>query len=230
MKRRDFSLAAAGLTALHLPLLANAQTKAAAKTAQTPAAAPAPKPPVEGTDYLSLDKRIPTEVGTGKVEVIEFFWYNCPHCNAFEPAFEAWVKAVPKDVVVKRVPVRFRDDFEPQQRMYYVLEALNLIDKLHVKMFNAIHMEHQKLNSFEDLSAWAQANGIPAQKFADTFNSFGVAAKAKRAYQLQEQFKVQGVPALGIAGRFYSDGGLAGNMERVLQVTDYLINEVRKGR
>ena len=219
MKRRDFSLAAMGLTTAGLPWMAQAQSKAAA-----------PKVPEEGTDYLALDKRIPTEVGAGKIEVIEFFWYSCPHCNAFEPAFEAWVKAAPKDVMVKRVPVRFRDDFEPQQRAYYVLEALNLLDKLHGKLFNAIHVERQQLNTLPALAAWAQANGIPAQKFTDTYNSFGVAAKAKRAYQLQEQFKVQGVPAIGIAGRFYSDGGLAGNMERVLQVTDYLINEVRKGR
>ncbi len=218
MKRRDFSLAAiSAATMAGLPLAAQAQGTAAAK-------------PVEGKDYLSLDKRVPTDVGTGKIEVIEFFWYSCPHCNSFEPQFAAWVKAAPKDVVVQRVPVRFRDDFEAQQRAYYVFESLNLVDVMHAKLFHAIHVERQQLNNAQALAAWANKNGLPEKKFMDTFNSFGVATKARRATQLQDAFKVQGVPALGIAGRFYTDGGLAQSMDRALQVADYLIGEVRRGR
>ena len=219
MKRRDFSLAAiSAATVTGLPFAANAQGPAAAKK------------PVEGTDYLSLDKRVPSDVGAGKIEVIEFFWYNCPHCNAFEPQFAAWKKAAPKDVVVQRVPVHFRDDFEPQQRAYYVFEALNMVDALHGKLFQAIHTERQQLNTAQALAAWADKNGLPEKKFMDTYNSFGVAAKARRATQLQEAFKVQGVPALGIAGRFYTDGSLTQTMGRALQVAEYLIEEVRRGR
>ncbi len=218
MKRRDFSLAdISAATMAGLPLAAQAQGTAAAK-------------PVVGKDYLSLDKRVPTDVGTGKIEVIEFFWYSCPHCNSFEPQFAAWVKAAPKDVVVQRVPVRFRDDFEAQQRAYYVFESLNLVDVMHAKLFHAIHVERQQLNNAQALAAWANKNGLPEKKFMDTFNSFGVATKARRATQLQDAFKVQGVPALGIAGRFYTDGGLAQSMDRALQVADYLIGEVRRGR
>jgi thiol:disulfide interchange protein DsbA len=218
MKRRDFSLAAiSAATVAGLPLVAQAQGSAAAK-------------PVEGKDYLSLDKRVPTDVGTGKIEVIEFFWYSCPHCHSFEPQFAAWVKAAPKDVVVQRVPVRFRDDFEAQQRAYYVFESLNMVDAMHGKLFHAIHTERQQLNNAQALAAWANKNGLPEKKFMDTFNSFGVATKARRATQLQDAFKVQGVPALGIAGRFYTDGGLAQSMDRALQVADYLIGEVRRGR
>ena len=218
MKRRDFSLAAiSAATVAGLPLVAQAQGPAAAK-------------PVEGKDYLSLDKRVPTDVGTGKIEVIEFFWYSCPHCHSFEPQFAAWVKAAPKDVVVQRVPVRFRDDFEAQQRAYYVFESLNMVDAMHGKLFHAIHTERQQLNNAQALAAWANKNGLPEKKFMDTFNSFGVATKARRATQLQDAFKVQGVPALGIAGRFYTDGGLAQTMDRALQVADYLIGEVRRGR
>lgn len=216
MKRRDFSLAAAA-TVAGLPLAARAQGPAAAK-------------PVEGKDYLSLDKRVPTDVGTGKIEVLEFFWYSCPHCHSFEPQFAAWVKAAPKDVVVQRVPVRFRDDFEAQQRAYYVFESLNMVDAMHGKLFHAIHTERQQLNNAQALAAWANKNGLPEKKFMDTFNSFGVATKSRRATQLQDAFKVQGVPALGIAGRFYTDGGLAQTMDRALQVADYLIGEVRRGR
>jgi thiol:disulfide interchange protein DsbA len=185
---------------------------------------------VEGTDYLALDKRVPTDGAAGKIELIEFFWYSCPHCNAFEPQFAAWVKAAPKDVVVQRVPVRFRDDFEAQQRAYYVFESLNLLDTLHGKLFHAIHVERQQLNTAQALAAWADKNGLPEKKFSETFNSFGVATKARRATQLQEAFKVQGVPSLGLAGRFYTDGSLASNMESALAVTEYLIGQVRKGR
>jgi thiol:disulfide interchange protein DsbA len=219
MKRRDFSLATIGATAVAgLPLAALAQGPAAAKK------------PVEGTDYLSLDKRVPSDVGAGKIELIEFFWYSCPHCNSFEPQFAAWIKAAPKDVVVQRVPVRFRDDFEAQQRAYYVFESLGMVDALHGKLFQAIHTERQQLNTAPALAAWANKNGLPEKKFLDTFNSFGVAAKARRATQLQEAFKVQGVPALGVAGRFYTDGSLTQTMDRALQVAEYLIGEVRRGR
>ena len=191
MKRRDFSLAAVSAAAVTgLPLHAQAQAPAAAKK------------PVEGTDYLALDKRVPTDVGAGKIEVIEFFWYSCPHCNAFEP----------------------------QQRAYYVFESLNMVDVMHGKLFHAIHTERQQLNSAQALAAWAGKNGLPEQKFIETFNSFGVASKARRATQLQDAFKVQGVPALGIAGRFYTDGSLTQTMDRSLQVAEYLIGEVRRGR
>ena len=214
MKRRDFSLAALTAASSGLPFVAHAQGKK----------------PEEGIEYLTLDKRVPTEAGEGKIEVIEFFWYSCPHCNAFEPRFASWLKAVPKDVVVKRVPVRFRDDFEAQQRAFYVFEALNMVDAMHGKLFHAIHTERQNLTTAAALSAWADKNGIPPAKFTETFNSFGVATKARRATQLQEAFKVQGVPALGIAGRFYTDGSLTGTMERALQVTEYLIAEARRSR
>ena len=215
MKRRDFALAATA----GLPLWALAQGPAPTKPA-----------PQEGIEYVTLDKRVPAESNDGKIEVIEFFWYSCPHCNAFEPRFAQWLKTTPKDVVVRRVPVRFRDDFEPQQRMFYTLEAMGKLEALHVKLFAAIHGDKQKLDTFDTLSAWAVKNGLDKAKFTEIFNSFGVATKARRATQLQEAFKVQGVPSLGIAGRFYTDGTLASSMESALVVTEYLIGQVRKGR
>jgi thiol:disulfide interchange protein DsbA len=111
-----------------------------------------------------------------------------------------------------------------------VLEALGKVEELQAKMFAAIHTERQILTSLEPLQAWAEKNGIPKKQFTDLFNSFAVIGKARRATQLQELFKVEGVPALGVAGRFYIDGTLAGNMERALQIADFLIAEVRKGR
>jgi protein dithiol oxidoreductase (disulfide-forming) len=213
MLRRDFSL---GLAA----------TAGALQSAY----AQAPRGFQEGKDYISLEKRAPTDTGSGKVEVVEFFWYNCPHCNAFEPQLEAWIKRNAKDVVVRRVPVAFRDDFVPQQRLYYALEAMGKVDELHTKVFYAIHVEKQNLTNQASIGAWLEKQGVDKAKFDTLYNSFSVSSKAQKAAQLQNLFQVDGVPALGIAGRFYTSGSLAQTMERALVVADFLIAEVRKGR
>ena len=216
MKRRDFSRMAASsaLLASLAPVMVQAQGKK----------------PVPGTDYQVLDPRAPVEAPAGKIEVVEFFWYNCPHCNAFEPTLEAWIKRVPKDVHVRRVPVGFRDDFVPQQRLFYTLEAMGKVDEVHRKVFNAIHVDKLSLDKEDTITAWVEKQGVDKAKFTELYNSFSVSTKARRAAQLQDAFKVQGVPAMGIAGRYYTDGTMAGTMDRALQVTDYLIGEARKSR
>jgi thiol:disulfide interchange protein DsbA len=220
MQRREFSLSAASaavatLGAAALPTLSQAQAKAFK----------------EGADYLELGKAAPTEAPAGKVEVVEFFWYSCPHCNAFEPQLEAWIKQVPKDVYIRRVPVSFRPDFEPQQRLYYVLETMGKVEELHKKVFAAIHIEKQALNTADLVAAWAEKQGINKAKFTEMYNSFSVTTKARKATQLQDAYQVDGVPALGVAGRYYTSGTLAQNMGRALQVTDYLIGQSRgKGK
>ncbi|MDW5441460.1 thiol:disulfide interchange protein DsbA/DsbL [Polaromonas sp. SM01] len=216
MQRREFSISAASVAA------------AASLGALTTSAQAQGQAPQEGRDYLLLDKRAPVDAPAGKVEVVEFFWYSCPHCNQFEPAFDAWSKKAPQDVAVRRVPVSFRADFEPQQRLYYVLEAMNKVDELHKKVFFAIHNEKQMLNTPELVAAWAEKQGINKAKFVEMYNSFGIATKARKATQLQDAYKVDGVPALGVAGRFYTSGELAKTMDRALLVTDYLITQARK--
>jgi len=217
MNRREFSVGAAcvlATAALGLPGAAFAQMKK----------------PQEGEEYLALGKPVPVDSPPGKIEVIEFFWYSCPHCNAFEPQLDAWIKKLPPDVVIKRVPVAFRDDFVPQQRLYYTLEAMGKLDELHGKVFNTIHVDKQMIDKEASILAWAEKNGLDRAKFIEIYNSFTVQTKARRATQLQDAYKVEGVPAIGIAGRFYTDGTMAGNMDRALQVTDYLVAELRKGR
>lgn len=183
-----------------------------------------------GKDYITLDRPLASEAGSGKIEVLEFFWYSCPHCNIFEPAFEQWAKNAAKDVVVRRVPVAFRDDFGPQQRLYYTLEAMNLVEKMHIRVFIAIHGEKQMLNTDASVLAWAEKQGIDKVKFEQAYKSFGVATKCKRAVQLQNDFKIEGVPSLGVASRYYIDGTLAGSMPRALQVADALIAQSRQNR
>jgi protein dithiol oxidoreductase (disulfide-forming) len=180
-----------------------------------------------GKDYLPLERPVATEAGNGKIELIEFFWYSCPHCNAFEPTFAQWIKTAPKDVVVRRIPVAFRDDFAPQQRLFFALEAMNLLDSLHAKVFHAIHVEKQALNTDAAIVDWVGKQGVDKAKFSETYKSFGVASKLKRAVQLQNDFRVEGVPSFGIAGRFYTDGSIAGSMERALKVAESLIAQSR---
>jgi thiol:disulfide interchange protein DsbA len=180
-----------------------------------------------GKDYLPLERPVATEAGNGKVELIEFFWYSCPHCNAFEPTFAQWIKTAPKDVVVRRVPVAFRDDFAPQQRLFFALEAMNLLESLHAKVFAAIHVEKQALNTDAAIADWVAKQGVDKAKFSETYKSFGVASKLKRAVQLQNDYHVEGVPSFGVAGRYYTDGSIAGSMERALKVVESLVAQSR---
>ena len=183
-----------------------------------------------GKDYVVLDRPVPTDAGPGKVELLEFFWYSCPHCNKFEPTFAQWVKDAPKDVTVRRVPIAFRDDFAPQQRLFYTLEAMDLLGSLHAKVFHAVHEERLPLNTEATILAWIEKQGVDKAKFGDIFKSYAVTSKIKKAVQLQNEFRIEGVPSLGVAGRFYIDGGLAGSMERALKVAESLIAQARAGK
>ena len=182
----------------------------------------------EGSDYLVLDKPAPTEAPAGKVEVVEFFWYGCPHCNSFEPQLDAWLKTAPKNVAFRRVPVSFRPDFEPHQRLYYVLEAMGKLDELHKKVFYTIHVEKQPLNSAPLVAAWAEKQGIDPAKFAEMYNSFSVSTKVRKATQLQDSYQVDGVPALGVGGRYYTSSTQAKSMDRALLIATHLVALPRK--
>lgn len=209
MKRREFSLSAAALAAGTLTLPAWAQ-------------------PREGKDYRKLSKPAPTEAPAGKIEVVEFFGYFCPHCNAFEPALNAWVRALPKDVVMHHVPVNFNAKTVPMQKLYYTLEGLGKLDTLHAQAFRYIHVERKQLQEDAQVFAWAKLQGLDVEKFKEMYNSFGVANQVRKATQLQQAYDVEGVPAMGVAGRFYVDGTMAGSMENVLRVVDQLVAQVRK--
>ncbi len=214
MQRRDFSLTLGSLAASTLVL----NPSFALAQGNTPRA---------GVDYAQLSKPVPTEAPAGKIEVIEFFWYNCPHCSAFEPALAAWARALPKDVAFRRMPIAFREDFAPQQKLFYALEAMGLVDKMHARVFAAIHDEKQNLTSTEAIINWMVKQGIDKAKFTEQFNSFSVNTKASRARQIQDAYQIEGVPALGVAGRFYTDGAMAKSMDRALSIVDFLVAQSR---
>ena len=218
MKRRDFSLLGLGAVAVvggtAVPLLsAQAQSGAAAQA---------------GRDFKALSKPAPVEAPKGTVEVIEFFSYGCSHCKDFEPMFERWKKAQPKDVSVQRVHVGFNKSFEPLQRIYYALEALGKVDAVHGKVFTALQTERKALNQENVLFDWMASQGVDRAKFAEAYKSFAVASKVRRAGQLQEAYQVEGTPALGIAGRAYIDPTLTRGFDGMLRVAEVLIALERK--
>ncbi len=214
MKRRDFSVTA--LTALSAVAASTLPHTVLAQGA-------APK---AGKDYVKLEKAVASEAPEGKVEVIEFFWYSCGHCNEFEPVFANWLKSgASKNVAARRVPVAFNASFMPQQKLYYALEGMGKVDELHARVFRAIHVERQKLATDAAVMEWmAKQPGVDQAKFKEIYNSFTVSNQVRRATQLQEAYGVEGVPSMGVAGRYYTDGTHAGSMPAVLNVVNYLVN------
>lgn len=196
-----------------------------------------PDNPQNGKDYLTLDKPQQTE-NTGKVEVLEFFWYNCPHCNVLDPVLTEWVKKQGDKINFKRVPVAFRDSFVPQQRLYYALEALGKADELQPKILRAIHIERQQLDTEAQIVEFITKQGIDKQKFLDLYNSFGVDAKVKRVVQLQQAYQINGVPTLAVDGRYVTSPSIVsegnGRMPEpalhaaTLKVMDWLIAKTAK--
>ena len=208
MNRRDWVLASASLAGL--PLAAWAQGG-----------------PQEGRDYKRVETPVP--VPEGKVEVVEFFGYWCPHCNAFEPALEAWIKKLPAQVTFRRIPVAFSPGQEPRQRLYYAIETLGQVEAMHRKVFIALHVERKRLNTEGEILDWAKAQGMDAAKLGDTMKSFAVATKLRQSKQLADGYRIEGVPTLGIQGRFMTSPSIAGTAERALAVADALIAQSRKG-
>lgn len=178
----------------------------------------------EGSDYRRLGKPAPVDTGPGQIEVLEFFSYSCIHCYRFEPLMTTWMRKQPKEIVVRRVPVGFSPAFEPLQRLYYTLEALGRLGDLHDKAFKAVHEERERFNGLEAAAAWAAKQGIDRQAFSQTWQSFGISGKVKRAIQLQDAYEVDATPSLGIAGRFL----VPGQAERTLVVADALIARLRQ--
>ena len=216
MNRRDFSarLAGTGLGAVALSF-------AAAARAQT-------APPTEGTHFTRLEAPVPLITSGGKIEVLEFFSYACPHCSAFEPTVEAWAAKVPADVAFQRVPVFFLVNAENFMRTYYALDTMGQVGAMQRKVFTAVHAERQRLEKPADIAALVAKNGIDGAKFLDVFNSFSVATSVTRAKKLVAAYKLDGVPALAVQGRYTTSPGQAGGPSQAFAVVDYLIQRARK--
>lgn len=215
LNRRRFHQQALGLAAATLPV-------GAVSTAWAQAA------PVEGRDFVKLAAPVPV-TADGKVEVLEFFWYGCPHCHAFQPALETWAKRIPADVAFRRVPVAFTSMHETHAKLYYALEQINALETTHKRVFTAMHQQRMRLDKESDIVAFVTSAGVDAAKFTDAFRSFGVATKVRQSKQLADGYRIDGVPALGIHGRWYTAPSLVnGDHARALAVADHLIGRARK--
>ncbi len=187
------------------------------------------KTPEEGFEYRLLSPPLPPE-SASKVEVLEFFWYGCPHCYAFEPSIEPWIKTLPGDVLFRRIPAVFYEAWVPHAKLYYTLEVLGETERLHGAIFNAIHELHQPLITEAEIGTFLEAKGIPRKKFTSAWNSFSVQSKIQRSTRLQASYKIDGVPAMGVDGIYMTANTMTsdGKHESVLPVVDYLIIEARK--
>ena len=193
--------------------------------------------PQAGTQYLVLPSVQPTDTGK-KVEVIEFFAYYCPHCYAFEPLLHAWVKKQGDNIVFKRVHVPGGASVLPQQRLFYTLDAMGLLDQYHQKVFDAMHQQHLRLSSDEQVFDWVAQNGIDRAKFIDTYRSFGIQARLRRAAAMMDAYYVDRWPLVVIDGRFVTSpshagaGAPEGSTEAqqqltALQVMDFLVTKAK---
>jgi thiol:disulfide interchange protein DsbA len=210
----------------------------AGRAAGTPATAA--DEPKEGVQYLVLPTSPNVDAGN-KVEVTEFFAYYCPHCYAFEPLLAAWVKKQGANIVFRRVHVPRDPGVLPQQRLFYTLESMGLLDQYHDKVFSAMHVEHLRLASDEQVFDWAAKAGIDRARFVDTYRSFGVQAKLRRAGQMVEDYRVNYWPLVAIDGRFITSPSQANEgvteartetqqQQVALQVMDYLVAKAKADR
>jgi thiol:disulfide interchange protein DsbA len=177
--------------------------------------------------YAALNPPQATD-GGGKIEVLEFFWYGCPHCYTLEPEVASWSKRAPKDVVFKRVPAYPSEAWGEGARIFYTLESMGLLDKLHQKVFDAMHKDNINLNNKRLREEWLTKNGVDVAKYNEAEKSFSVASKLARAKQLTQSYKVDGVPRVFVNGKYYTSGEQAGGHHRVFPVVDQMVELARR--
>lgn len=183
----------------------------------------------EGKDYKKVPSAVPARtLPDGKrVEVVEFFWYGCPHCYAFEPSLEAWVKKLPADVLLRRVPVAFGGPHAFHQKMYFALERLPNFATLHKKVFYAIHVEKKRLDTPAAAGEWAKENGLSEEAFLADLKSMGVDSAGRQAKLLMEAYGVDSVPSLGIQGKYVTSPGMVGSYDKAFAIVESLVARVR---
>ncbi|MBT9567524.1 MAG: thiol:disulfide interchange protein DsbA/DsbL [Thiobacillus sp.] len=183
----------------------------------------------EGHDYTRLKNAQPVATGK-KIEVLEFFWYRCPHCFQLEPGLTTWLKTLPKDAQIRRVPAVFREDWAPGAKLYYTLEQMGLLDRLHHKVFDAYHVENINLNDPAVLGGWIAKQGVDRKKFESIYNSFSTQSKVMKGARLSSAYGITGVPAFIIDGKFSTSISMARSEPRLFDVLDQLIAKARAER
>ena len=182
----------------------------------------------EKLDYIAI---APQPVATAdRIEVVEFFWYGCPHCNNLQPALDAWLKRKPADVELRRIPAAFRDSWLPHARIYYTLEALGETARLHQSVYTALHQNKESLMSGNETADWAARNGIQPSQWLAAYNSPEVSRKVEASKDLTKAYSVPGTPSLVVDGRYLTSSGMAESMPALIQTLEGLIVMARERR
>ena len=177
--------------------------------------------------WQELDTPQPTDVADGKIEVVEVFWYGCPHCYDFEPFLEDWLKNKPEDVEFKRMPGIFRESWVPHARAYYTALELGVLDAVHPAIFDAIHKKRQKLSSQSELRKLFAENGVDEDAFDNVYESEAVTDKVKRSLLMGRRYQIRGVPSIVVNGKYLTGASIAGSFENMLKATDQLVDKER---
>jgi len=176
----------------------------------------------EGRDYVLIPPQ--QTASRDKVEVTEFFWYGCPHCYDFEPVLGQWLQKLPKTAVFRRIPAIFPSGrWAPGAKLFYALEAIGEEDRVHRRLFDAIHLERMNYISEADVSDWLAKQGVDRKKFSEAYNSAAVKAKVERSRQLTEAYRVSGVPMMIVAGKYQTSNTLVGSYAALPAILDELI-------
>ena len=180
----------------------------------------------DGVKYQTIAKPQPT-ADAGTIEVLELFWYGCPHCYQMEPEIAAWLKTKPEDVTFVRMPAVLGPTWELGARAFYTAELLDVTDKIHAPLFERLHKDKKPLRSADDIKAFFVERGVSAEEFDKTFNSFAVITKTNRAKQARDMYGITGVPTLVVNGKYRTTAKLAGGNKQMLEVVDALVEQER---
>jgi len=182
--------------------------------------------PVAGRNYTVLDPALPVE-SADKIEVLEFFWYGCPHCYNLQPYMEKWVKTLPADVQLRRVPAIFNQRWARDAYTFYAFEALGVLEKVHRPFFDAIHVKRQRLTDLDTIAGFAAEQGIDEKLFRENYYSFPVETQIRKNVQIEKRYGHNGVPAVIVNGKYLVSASLAGSNDRMIEIIDFLIARER---
>ena len=182
-----------------------------------------------GKTYIELSNAVPVAV-PGKIEVVELFWYGCPHCYAFEPVVNPWAEKLPSDVNFVRLPAMFGGPWDAHGQMFLTLEAMGVEHKVHAAVFNAIQKEGKRLTDKNEMAEFLATQGVDKEKFLQTFDSFAIKGQIAKAKDLAKKYEISGVPTMVVDGKYRFDLGTAGGPEQALNVADQLIAKERAAK
>lgn len=182
-----------------------------------------------GKDYQTVSPAQPT-ADPAKIEVVEVFWYGCPHCYHLEPSMERWLKSKPDDVRFVRMPATLNNTWRLHAQAYYTAEVLGVEDKVHLPMFKAIHEQGLTLNTKAALAGFFNQFGVDESTFHKTFDSFAVESRLQRTDKLLRSYKISSVPTLVVNGKYWTNGKFAGSSSNMLDVVDQLVERERRSQ